>query len=677
VTDAPNPPAGLLRSWMGALLLVALAALALPFAATRVARPLLVNLGPNDGDYTRGFREDWERDGRTRFHWTTLASTVRVPVLLSGDGHVLRMRVRRHFIEPAQVTLTESGRVFARFEIAADTKVPYRTLEFPLPRLDPRAPLEIQIHSSSASERPLGIAIDWIEIAPAHPFAPLATTRLALVAIALAGTLAVWGAGGGLRFGAAVGLTSALAAACGLAIDAIAAERILREGWAAYVVVAGVTCGVLSWPRARRVISVERGAWSGSLATLVLVALAIRLVIVLHPGFYYPDVKVHALFAWQLARRGLVEFLRDFTANQYRYSLGLQFESGHWYAFPYPPAFYILTWPLTAWARVRPEVAVSLVAAVANSLEALVVFAIARRLRRSVTTAMAAAACLPLLPIFLVRLSLAYFPALVGHAIDSLVLFVLVARLREFARPRVIAGFAVLLAVALLTYTQSILNFAVILPLFLLVELATARPWKRMFGLAGASLLGVLLSLAVFYGRYVPIALDMMHGVPMPEERILVEKQERERTSRAAVEENAERTPEDPYAGPGVDPVRGLRKAGWRMWVFYGPFALAVVAGVVLLCRTLGGPLLRFTITWAATYVVLNLLSGGLPGPNLVRYNKDHEVVAPLFCVAIAVLGAWLWKRSRVLATAYAMAFVGYATTRDWSAWMARFVLER
>ena len=385
---------------------------------------------------------------------------------------------------------------------------------------------------------------------------------------------------------------------------------------------------------------------------------------------------MHALFAWQLARRGLLEFLRDFTANQYRYSLGLQFESGHWYAFPYPPAFYLLTWPLTAWARVRPEVAVSLVAAVANSLEALVVFAIARRLRRSAAVALAAAACLPLLPIFVVRISLAYFPALVGHALDALVLFVLLARLRDFDRPRVIAGFAALLAAALLTYTQSILNFAVIIPLFLLVEIALDRSWKRILGLAGASVLGVVLSLAVFYGRYVPIALDMMRGVPMPEEQILIEKQEREKASRAVIDES-ERTPEDPYAGPGVDPLRGMRKAGWRMWVFYGPFAFAVALGLALLFRTLDGPHLRFAITWAATYLVLNLLSGGLPGPNLVRYNKDHEIVAPLFCVAIAVLGGWLWRRSRLLAIAYALGFVVYAAARDWSAWMARFVLER
>jgi hypothetical protein len=677
VPDAHRSPAVSRKLWLGALLAVAAAGLLLPFLAARVARPLLVNLGPNDHDYTRGFREDWERDGKTRFHWTTLASGVRLPLRLEGEGHRLRMRVRRHFIEPAVVTLTESGRTFARFEIAADTRTPYRILEYPLPALDGRAPLAIEIHATSASPRPLGLAIDWIEVIPARPLALLATTRLQLAAVALIALGTVWIVGGGVRLATAMGLVLATLGACGVALDAIATERILREGWATFAFVSAVTCAALGWPCSRRAISVERGPWCGALAALVLIALAVRLVIVLHPGFYYPDVKVHALFAWQLARRGLMEFLRDFTANQYRYSLGLQFESGHWYAFPYPPAFYLLTWPLTAWARVRPEVAVSLVAAIANTLEALAVFAIARRLRRGVAVSLAAAACVPLLPIFIVRISLAYFPALVGHALDALVLFVLIARLRAFDRPRVIAGFAVLLAAALLTYTQSILNFAVIIPLFLVVEIARDRSWRRILGLAAASLLGVVLSLALFYGRYVPIALDMVRGVPMPEEQILIEKQEREKASRAPIEENAERTPEDPYAGPGIDPLRGMRKAAWRMWVFYGPFAIAVVLGLVLLFRALDGPHLRFAATWAATYVVLNLLSGGLPGPNLVRYNKDHEIVAPLFCVAIAVLGAWLWRRSRWLAIAYAAAFVVYAAMRDWSAWMARFVLER
>jgi hypothetical protein len=662
---------------MAALLLVVLASVGLPALAAHFARPLLVNLGPNDLDYTRGFREDWERDGRTRFHWTTLGSEVRIPVGLPGDGHRLRMRLRRHFVEPAIVTLTANGISFARFEIAADTKLPYRVMEFALPPLDGRAPLAIGIHSASASPRPLGVAIDWIEVVPARAFALPWSTRLKTIAIALASVLALFAVGGSPRAAGAAGLAAALTAAAGVVFDAIATERIVREGWGAFVLGSAIAAGVLAWPRARRAVSIERGPWAAALVGLVLLALAIRLVVVLHPGFYYPDVKVHALFAWQLARRGLVAFLRDFTANQYRYSLGLQFESGHWYAFPYPPAFYLLTWPLTAWARMRPEVAVSLVAALANALEAVTVFAIARRLRRSVPVALAAAAFVPLLPIFIVRTSLAYFPALVGHAIDAFVVWFLLARLREFQRPRVIAAFAAVLALAFLTYTQSILNFAVIIPVFLLVEIARDRDWKRILGLAAASVLGVALSLAVFYGRYVPIAMDMARGIPMPEEQILIEKQERERSNRAAAEETAERTPDDPYAGPGVDPVRGLKKAGVRLWVFYGPFAFAVALGLALLFGTLDGPVLRYAATWAATYVILNLLSGGLPGPNLVRYNKDHEVVAPLFCVALATLGGWLWKRSRWLGAAYGLAFVVYAIARGWSAWMPRFVLER
>ena len=104
-------------------------------------------------------REDWERDGRTRFHWTTLQSSVRLPLHLSGPGHRLRMRIRRHFVEPARVILTAEGRTVAVFEAVADTKVPYRTMQFDLPDLQGRHPLVLGIQSSSVNPRPLGIAI--------------------------------------------------------------------------------------------------------------------------------------------------------------------------------------------------------------------------------------------------------------------------------------------------------------------------------------------------------------------------------------------------------------------------------------------------------------------------------------------------------------------------------------
>ncbi|MET0556793.1 MAG: hypothetical protein ABW221_27380 [Vicinamibacteria bacterium] len=668
------------RARVGAALVVVAASILLPLLAAPLTRPVVLNLGPNDQDYVRGFREDWERDGRTRFRWTTFASTLRFPVGLEGDGHVLQMRVRRHFIEPATVTASIDGVAFGRFEIASDSNTPYRTVRLPLPTLRADRALLIDLHTTSTNPRPLGMAVDWAEVVPASgrsvrilPGARMAVATLALgtfLALLLAGARTWWSAGGAV--------VMALAVTSGLAADVVAFERVLREGWAAYLAAAVVATAVTRWTRARRALGVPSDTIAAALVALVLGALAVRLAMLLHPGFYYPDVRVHALFAWQLARRGLVEFLRDFTANQYRYSLGLQFESGHWYAFPYPPAFYLMTWPLTAWARYRPEVAVALVAAVANSLEVVTVFAIARRLRRSVLTSLAAAACVPLLPIFIVRLSLAYFPALVGHAFDAVVLWYLLARARGFDRPRVVVAFAVLLAAALLTYTQAVLNFAVVIPLFLLVEWIARRSWRPVLGIAAASALGVLLSLAAFYGRYVPIVIDMARGVPMAEEQILVEKQERERATRAtAAEENAERTPDDPYAGPGIDPVRGVKKAAWRLYVFYGWFALAVVGGLVLLCRGLAGTERRFAITWAATYLILNLLSGGLPGPNLVRYNKDHEIVAPLFCAAIATLGAWMWKKSRLLAAVYLTAFVWMAAAKGWLAFSQRLVFER
>src|SRR6185295_11625774 len=111
--------------------------------------------------------------------------------------------------------------------------------------------------------------------------------------------------------------------------------------------------------------------------------------------------------------------------------------NGHWYAFPYPPAFYLLCWPLVR-VGYRPEVAVSLLAAVVNSLETLIVFGIARRLERTEGLSFAAAAAVPVLPLFIARLSLAYFPALVGHGVDALVILYLVAHLDRLSHRRVV-----------------------------------------------------------------------------------------------------------------------------------------------------------------------------------------------------------------------------------------------
>jgi hypothetical protein len=646
--------------------------------AARATPHAVLNLGPNDADYVQGFRTDWERDGRTRFHWTTPQSSVRLPLHVSGTGHRLRMRVRRHFIEPARVTLIVEGRTAAVFEAVADAKVPYRILEVDLPPLEGRDPFVLGIQSSSANPRPLGVAIDWLILERTGSGARIALppgTRVLLVLVVLAAFAIPRLAGLPAAWAALHAALVLVGAAAGVFRDIVAAERILREGAPVYLAVSLLGLAVALWPRARNALLIPHERIAGALVAGLLAALAIRLVVLLHPQFYYPDVRVHGLFAWQLARQGLAGFLRDFTANQYRYSLGLQMENGHWYAFPYPPAFYLLTWPLVRLARYRPEVAVALVGAAVNSAMVFLVFGVARRLKAAPAAALLASGAAVILPIYMARLALAYFPALVGHAFDTLVILYLLSRWSEMQRPRVVVTFAALLALALLAYTQSVLNFAILLPLYLVVQVAADRSpesLRRAGGLLAAGALGAVLSLAVFYGRYVPIFVDMQRGVPMAEEQILLEKMARA----APPDEDGVPDQDDPYAGPNLDPVRGLRKAGWRLYVFYSGFALAIVAGLVLLYREQDPQPRRFVLAWALTYLLLNLASGGLPGPNLVRYNKDLEIVAPLVCAALGVLTVRLYARSRWLGIVFGLGFATFGAARTVRYLTEKFIFE-
>jgi hypothetical protein len=665
--------------------LLALAAWWVPAAAARRAAPALLDLGPNDADYVQGFREDWEPDGPTRFHWAGPVAEIRLPIRVAGGGHVPRMRVRRHFIEPSHVRLTVEGRTAAQFDIRADPKAPYRILEFALPPLEGREAFALRLQAASENASPWSLAFDWMEVERRGGdarFGLLPSTRALVLIVVLTALAAPWLAGLGAGWALGHALLVLAAASWGAHQDIVATERILREGAAAYVGVAVLAVGLVRMRRTRAGLGLDTPTVAGGLVLLVLVGLGLRLAMLMHPRFYYPDVRVHAQFAWELGHRGVVTFLRRFTENQYRYSLGLQLENGHWYAFPYPPAFYILCWPFVR-AGVRPEVAVSLLAAAVNSVEAALVFGIARRLGRTEAVALAAAAAVPVLPLFLARLSLAYFPALVGHAVDAAVILYLLAHLDRLDRRPTVLTLGVLLAAALLTYTQSLLNFGILLPLFLVLQVARTRGGearRRQLGLAAAGALGAVLSLALFYGRYVPILLDMRRGAPMAEEQVLLDKREAQARVAALAAPGPPPADEDadPYTGPGLDPWRGLRKAAWRLSVFYGLFAPVTIAGVLLAWRrTAGADAARFVAAWGLTYLILNLASGGLPGPNLVRYNKDLEVVAPLCCLGLASVGEWIWSWTRAGALAYGAAFWLFGLVRARGLLLERIWLQR
>jgi hypothetical protein len=417
-----------------------------------------------------------------------------------------------------------------------------------------------------------------------------------------------------------------------MAVDRIATGALLPS-----LIAAGAAVAVVTSARGRQFLQASPASapW---LVALVLLTLGLRLALLLHPRFYYPDVRIHAMFAGQLARHGWDRFLADFTENQFRYSLGLQFENGHWYAFPYPPLFYALAQPLIRAAGLAPEVAVSSLAALANALEVLVLFALGRRLLSGLGegAALRAAALLPVLPIFAVRTSLAYFPALFGHALDALLVLLLVDLVRGLApgwRQGLAPGFA--LGTALLAYTQGLLNFGLLLPVALAWDFVADRSPRgrgRQRALLAAGVLGLVVAGGLFYGRYVPVFLDMQRGIPQPEEQVLLDLQERR--ARVAVDEPQEE-PDDPYAQPTFGPLRGLQKAAWRLWLFWGPFAVLIPIGIGLIARSATPEVRRLILCWAGLYLALNFASGSLPGPNLFRYNKDVEVVAPLCALAL------------------------------------------
>jgi hypothetical protein len=426
-------------------------------------------------------------------------------------------------------------------------------------------------------------------------------------------------------------------------LDPMAAERTLRDGALAYLVV-GILCVLVA-----RGLPAARGADGlPEVSLIVLVALALRLALLLHPAFFYPDLLVHARFAWQLVRTGVGRFLAEYIRHQFQFSLGLQNVSGHWYALPYPPALYVLAAPVIRLGY-SPETAVELVAASLNALAAFLFFGIARALGAPKKTALATAALLPLLPIFLVRLALAYYPAISGGALDMAVVLWLLSRFEGFRKPLPILGLAVAMGLVFLTYTQSFLNFGVLLVVFLPWEWIrdrTSRP--AILGIVAGVCLGGLLAFGLFYERYLPGVAAMRAGVAQPEESVLLEK--------PVAPEPEARVPEEeknPFFGPDWDLLRGLRKAAFRLWVFYGPFALAIPFGLVLLLRGALPRNGRFVMAWALHYLVMNLGSGGLPSPNLLRYNKEMEFVAALACLALATLGSWIAERMRPLALAY------------------------
>lgn len=631
------------------------------------ARTALVDLGPTDNYYTRDFREV-ERDGPDYFRWSmTPSSKVQFPLRLCGPGTV-RVRTRRHFEDPAVISASLSGTILGQRTVQARTDHPYEILTFDSPVATCRSDALVLLETFVGNHRPLGVAVDWVEIRAHGGFTASKPTLgrgalfvgLVCVAFLAAGSSVVLaGTAGGL-----LAVLVALAFAC----EPVAAERMLRGGLVALGLTLVLGAGIAKLAGVTRLPARDRCG----LVALTILTLLSRIAF-LHPQAFYPDFRVHALVQQTLDHGGLSAFLGQLFEVQYARSLGLQQIDGKWYPFPYPPGAYVLAGGVGGLFGLDSLDAATVSAVTFASLIPVLTLGLGLALGLGPLASLAGALFVAIHPLLIRRLALGYFPGLAGQFIDAAALLVLLSILRRATRPLLqTAWLAASLLAAFLVYTQSIANFGLLIGGLVVIELVRQSQGGRSASLrvAAAAVVALGASAGLFYSRYLPVFDNVRNHRAQPES-VVLERLEKLRENAPAITETPEADDlNDPYAGTSLNPLRGLQRLASRLWRFNGPFVLLMMFGGWLLGRQVDPSIRNLVVAWAAVAIWISLLAAGLPSPNGFQHLKDLEFVTPLGALAMGVGTLWVHHRSRtgawLLVTAW-LGFAGFALFGEWT----------
>lgn len=659
-TGAPKGGGEVWRLWLRAAFPVALSFLAgagAVWGGHRAASSSVVDIGPTDAHYVSGFREI-ERDGPAYFRWSAVPSSrVVFPLRFCGPG-TLQVRARRHFVDPAKLTVSLDGVILGEESIQAGGTEPYRIIEFPVLKAACASNTSVLLEASVENERPLGVAIDWLRLRSESGFVSPPPTLirggvcLALIAVTLriAGVLG-W---------SLLAINGPLTLLIGLIFseDPTAAERILRGGLVALTLTLAVGLSITRWSGIGS-LSVRRRTL---LAAITVGALAVRLGF-LHPQAFYPDYRVHALVQQTFSSLGLFRFLDQLFEIQYARSLGLQSIDGNWYPFPYPPGPYILIGAVQTASGLDPLDAATALSAAAGALMPVLTMALGLRLGFPHAVGLGAAFFLALQPLFLRRMALGYFPGVIGQFVDGLALIVVAGlALGDGGWARRWWATVGLLLAGFLVYTQSIANFGLLVASLLALELA-----RRSAAAAGAvrvgaaALMALTLSVGIFYWRYAPVFDNVTRGQPQPESRVLDRLEQIRQNSLANELVEKDEDLNDPFAGTTYNPLRGIGRLISRLWRFNGPFVLAIVAGLWFLWRQEERARSNFMVAWFLVCVWISVLAAGMPSPNGFQHLKDLEFVSPLLALALGLLTTRIRDRSTALAWTFGAAWLLFA----------------
>jgi hypothetical protein len=607
-------------------LLLSLSALALLLAFQRPG-DIFLDFGPNDGRYVSGFREDFEIDEPTLIHWTTDRSRVRLPFHLRGPYEVT-LRYKRHIEKPAEV------RLYLDSELADSFTVPRQ--DFALRRFRNPAPsggaFELSLVSSSEDPRPLGLALDWMSVRVDGGRLPILPTASALLWV-LSWVALFYGLPRVLGLGARVSLLSGAAAAA-----ALVATALVHKLWPVHAALAlgarahGVALLLALFYLWRRrapgsFFSEPIAAWA---VFAVSAGMALRLFALFHPDFYYPDVRTHSKFVSLLWTEGFSGFLNDYIANQHRHLLGLQYVSGRWVAFPYPPILYLSIYPLSL-LQLPVEEWMKLVPTALLAVEALALYVLGGALGLGPRASFFAVLLHSTARVLAFRLAVASYASLFGHFWDTLAALYLAFFLDRIHRPLYGLGLGLLVAISLLSYAGSVLTLGLFVPFlcFALVLARETRPNLRTIAsLALWPLAAALAAASIFYLQYVPELLGQ--------------------TASTGTEAGGLSALVDTRLTPGA----ALSMAFYRLRLFYG--WLFAVGGVALFARLLfrrgaglRGLALPLALAAAATYLGMNFLRAGLGSTHIFQFSKDDLLILPVFALGVGTVLGTMWDRGR------------------------------
>ena len=599
-------------------------------------RQVRLNLGPGDAPFVSGFAPDSEIEDKVGWHWTTYAATVDLPFEVRGANLDVTLRYARVFGEEAVVEVSVGGVPTEPFR-ARGGEIKSATLR----ATGVGGPVVVAFKVDSHERRNMGLKLDRLSLdvvsgASLRLRSEAAVRPIAAALLLFAGLLVL---GASPAAAGALTLAGALAFAARAWNDLFGAWRQASLAPEMLIVSTLLLLAARKW--LEQGLSLEKKA-ARCLAATSLVTMLLRLTLISHPDFYYPDLLTHARVVDAIAREGPSFFLHpaDALTAQGAWTKPVL---GSVSLLPYAVMFHT---PFAVLARGfdlstdRIETALKAGSTLISVLPILLGGALAARLSLPPLSALV----LCLIPTYTSRLSFALLPALFGHVFDLIALLTIAHVLSRdgMKSMRSVLQVGAALFMGHLAYTSGVVNevaFAGVLAGLFLITGRSGRPLGARLLLAEA--LAALLAFGLYYRHFVGDVSGLVSRV----------------------------LGLSPSAVASVYPIESF----WSLLLNRtGAFFAWPYVGLALLGLVFAGSVARqskILHAWVITYLLLILLRARIP--DVFRYGHETLLITPLVAILAGSALVLAWQRGgafRLASVGSALALSLFAFRQQWLA---------